>query len=144
MSIKPILLMILDGFGYREAMEYNAIQQAKTPNLDQYFADYPHTYLSGSGDEVGLPHGQMGNSEVGHLNIGCGRCFTQDLTRIDKAIENASFYQNPIFLESFEAIKKTKSALHIFGLLSDGGIHSHINHIAAIIQFAEKEGISPT
>lgn len=141
MTPRPIALIILDGFGYKETRQYNAIKQAHTPNLDHYFRSYTHTFISGSGYDVGLPHGQMGNSEVGHLNIGCGRKVLQDLTRIDDEIATQRFYNNPVLLQALHNAKSSGHAVHILGLLSDGGVHSHINHILAMLTCAQQQGI---
>ncbi|MEI6092053.1 MAG: 2,3-bisphosphoglycerate-independent phosphoglycerate mutase [bacterium] len=135
---KPIMLMILDGWGYNPNKEDNAIYSAKTPNLDRLINDYPNTFIKCSGLDVGLPKGFMGNSEVGHLNIGAGRVVYQDLTRIDKAIEDGEFFNNENILNAFEKAKKNKSKLHLLGLLSDGGVHSHINHVEALISLSNK------
>lgn len=139
---KPFLLLILDGFGHREAPEYNAIAQASTPHYDQLMAQRPHTLISCSGEDVGLPPGQMGNSEVGHMNIGAGRVLYQDLVRIDKAIENNQLGENKAFNTLFNTIIKNDAALHILGLVSDGGVHAHINHIQALIRSAAAQGIN--
>lgn len=141
LSNRPYLLLILDGFGYRASPDSNAIAQAHTPVWDQLWANYPHILISGSGADVGLPQGQMGNSEVGHLNIGAGRMVPQELGRINIAIENGVFFENPVFLKTFETVKKHKSALHILGLLSDGGVHSHESHIHALLKMAVQQGI---
>lgn len=134
--------MILDGFGIKESAYGNAIKQANTPNLDKIFADYPNTVLQASGLAVGLPEGQMGNSEVGHLNIGAGRIVYQELTKITKAIEDGDFFENEVFLEAINHAKENDGALHIFGLLSDGGVHSHIDHMKALIKMAKEKGLS--
>src|SRR5690625_3310990 len=134
-------LIILDGFALREEKHGNAIAHAHKPNFDRYWAEYPHNRLHVSGLDVGLPEGQMGNSEVGHLNIGAGRVVYQSLTRIDNAIETEDFYKNDAFLQSIEEVKKQDSALHICGLLSDGGVHSHINHLFALLQLAKQENV---
>ena len=138
---RPIALLILDGFGHKETDQYNAINQANTPNLDHYFANYAHTFISGSGHDVGLPDGQMGNSEVGHLNIGCGRMVPQDLTRIDDEIANHHFCKNVVLSNALQNAKKSGCAVHILGLLSDGGVHSHINHILAMIDCAHQQDL---
>ena len=138
---KPVLLCILDGFALREAREGNAVKQANKPNFDRYWNEYPHATLEASGEAVGLPDGQMGNSEVGHLNIGAGRIVYQDLTRVTKAIEDSSFFENEAFLQAIEHVKKNQSRLHLFGLLSDGGVHSHINHLFALLDLAAKEKV---
>ncbi|CAG0949700.1 partial 2,3-bisphosphoglycerate-independent phosphoglycerate mutase, partial [Geobacteraceae bacterium] len=126
---RPLMLMILDGWGINPSAENNAVALARTPNLDHLLATYPSAEIQTSGMAVGLPDGQMGNSEVGHLNIGAGRVVYQDLTRITKAIQDGDFFTNPVLLE---CIAKTKSAggrLHLAGLLSDGGVHSHNTHL---------------
>ena len=136
------MLMILDGFGQSGTAEGNAIAAADTPNLDRLFSGYPHTELGASGESVGLPEGQMGNSEVGHLNIGAGRIVYQELTRITKAIREKTFFENPALTEAVRRAKKRDRSLHIFGLLSDGGVHSHIDHLKAVIDLAAFEGLS--
>ncbi len=138
---RPLLLMILDGYGLRENKEGNAIATAKKPNLDKLFSSYPHSILDASGLSVGLPEGQMGNSEVGHLNIGAGRIVYQDLTRITKSIREGDFYRNKTLLQAMENVKKHNSSLHLVGLLSDGGVHSHITHLYALLELAKKQGI---
>lgn len=138
---RPAMLMILDGYGLNEKKEGNAIAAANKPNLDKIFAQYPKTTLKACGLSVGLPEGQMGNSEVGHLNIGAGRIVYQDLTRITKAIEDGSFFQNPALLKAIAHAKKNDSTLHLLGLLSDGGVHSHITHLLALTDLAAREGI---
>ena len=135
------MLMILDGFGAAPAGPGNAISLADTPHLDAIFANYPHTTIAASGLDVGLPDGQMGNSEVGHMNIGAGRIVYQDLTRISKAIEDGSFYDNRAFHEAVDHVKANDAALHLFGLLSDGGVHSHIDHLMALLRLAAREGL---
>ena len=139
---KPTALIILDGFGINEATEGNAIKAAKTPNLDKYFASYPNTLLDASGMAVGLPDGQMGNSEVGHTNIGAGRVVYQELTRITKSISDGDFFENETLLGAVENCKKNGSALHFIGLLSDGGVHSHIEHLFGLIDMAKKNGLT--
>lgn len=134
---KPTILIILDGFALREETEGNAVALANKPNFDRYWKEYPHTTLQASGNAVGLPEGQMGNSEVGHLNIGAGRIVYQDLTRVTKAIEEGSFFQNETFLHAIEHVKKHDSKLHLYGLLSDGGVHSHIHHLFALLKLAQ-------
>lgn len=135
------MLMILDGWGYREAKKDNAIETGKTPNWHRLWNDYPHTILECSGEAVGLPAGTMGNSEVGHLNIGAGRVVYQDFTRINKAIEDGSFFKNGILRECFKKVKESKGALHLMGLCSDIGVHAHINHLFALLDFAKREGV---
>ena len=139
---KPTALIILDGFGINESVEGNAIKAAKTPNLDKYFANYPNTLLDASGMAVGLPDGQMGNSEVGHTNIGAGRVVYQELTRITKSIGDGDFFENETLLGAVKNCKEHDSALHFIGLLSDGGVHSHIEHLFGLIDMAQKNGLS--
>jgi len=138
----PILLMILDGYGLSDTKEGNAILSAKTPNLDRLFSTYPHSILEASGMSVGLPEGQMGNSEVGHLNIGAGRIVYQDLTRITKSIRDGDFSRNVTLIRAIENAKKKDSSLHLMGLLSDGGVHSHNTHLYALLELAKKHGLS--
>lgn len=140
---KPFMLMILDGYGIAPPRAGNAIARAAKPNLDQLFSRYPHTLLAASGLAVGLPEGQMGNSEVGHLNIGAGRVVYQELTRISKAIEDGSFFTNEALCQALEHCRQTGGALHIMGLVSDGGVHSHIDHIKATISLAASQHIAP-
>ncbi|MBS4219422.1 2,3-bisphosphoglycerate-independent phosphoglycerate mutase [Bacillus sp. FJAT-49711] len=137
----PVALIILDGFGCRKETMGNAVAQAKKPNFDRYWNAYPHNQLTACGEAVGLPEGQMGNSEVGHLNIGAGRIVYQSLTRVNIAIRNGEFEKNDTFLHAIEHVKKTGKKLHLFGLLSDGGVHSHINHLFALLKLAADEGI---
>lgn len=136
----PVVLVILDGFGYREETEDNAIAAAHTPNWDALWAQYPHTLISGSGLDVGLPDGQFGNSEVGHMTLGAGRVVYQQLTRIDKDIQEGTFFSNPAYLEALDGAVRAGKAVHIWGLLSSGGVHSHENHIAAMLEMAVKRG----
>lgn len=138
----PLILIILDGWGYNELKEHNAILQAHCPTWDNLWRTCPHTLLSASGLDVGLPAGQMGNSEVGHMTIGAGRVIYQDLTRINQAISDHSFYSNPALLNGLAQVKRKNSALHILGLLSPGGIHSHEQHIAAMLNMAKAQGIT--
>lgn len=138
---KPTMLMILDGFGLNSRTEGNAIAQAGTAKLDEIFATYPHVSLDACGMAVGLPEGQMGNSEVGHLNIGAGRIVYQELTRITKSIEDGDFFENQALLNAMNHVKQNGSALHLLGLLSDGGVHSHISHLLALLDMAKKEGL---
>lgn len=140
--VNPVLLIILDGFGCRRADAFNAITCANKPNFDRYWNSYPHTLIQASEAAVGLPAGQMGNSEVGHLNIGAGRVVYQEYTRIDRAIQNGHFPSNPALNETIAKLKDNGGALHIFGLLSDGGVHSHENHIHAMLDMALREGLS--
>ncbi|HEX6594945.1 MAG TPA: 2,3-bisphosphoglycerate-independent phosphoglycerate mutase [Bacillota bacterium] len=132
-------LIILDGFACRDETKGNAVKQAKKPNFDRYWNTFPHSYLKASGRSVGLPEGQMGNSEVGHLNIGAGRIVYQSLTRVNLSIEEGEFYEKEAFLKSIRRAKARGKALHIFGLLSDGGVHSHINHLFALLKLASEE-----
>jgi 2,3-bisphosphoglycerate-independent phosphoglycerate mutase len=133
--------LILDGWGHREERENNAIAQAQTPNWRQLLATYPHTLVETHGLNVGLPDGQMGNSEVGHMNIGAGRIVYQDLTRIDAAIADGSFFHNAALLSACTMVKKSGGTLHVFGLLSPGGVHSHENHIFAMLDLAVAQGV---
>ncbi len=142
MSKKPTVLMILDGFGLNDTTEGNAVALADTPVLDKLMKDYPFVKGYASGRAVGLPDGQMGNSEVGHLNMGAGRIVYQELTRISKEIEDGDFFKNEALLSAVENCKKNGSALHLFGLVSDGGVHSHNTHIYGLLALAKKEGLS--
>ena len=137
----PVALIILDGFGLRDETVGNAVALAHKPNFDRYYNQYPHTQLKASGLDVGLPVGQMGNSEVGHTNIGAGRTVYQSLTRIDKAILDKEFEQNPVINGLIDYVKENDSKLHIFGLLSDGGVHSHISHIIESVRVAKTKGL---
>ncbi|HEX8961173.1 MAG TPA: 2,3-bisphosphoglycerate-independent phosphoglycerate mutase [Geobacteraceae bacterium] len=137
----PLLLMILDGWGLNPNPAHNAIAQAKTPNMTRLCADYPCTDIGTSGMSVGLPEGQMGNSEVGHLNIGAGRIVYQDLTRISKAIADGDFFTNPVLLDCIARTKAAGGRLHLCGLLSDGGVHSHNTHLYALLELAKREGL---
>lgn len=141
MSKKPTVLMILDGYGLNEKTEGNAVAQAKTPVMDKLMAECPFVKGNASGMAVGLPDGQMGNSEVGHLNMGAGRIVYQELTRITKEIEDGVFFENEAFLKAVENCKKNQSDLHLFGLLSDGGVHSHNTHMYALLELAKRNGI---
>lgn len=140
--MKPVVLMILDGFGYNESDYGNAIRAAKMPNLDKIKESCPKTIIGASGLDVGLPEGQMGNSEVGHTNIGAGRIVYQPLMRITNSVRDGSFFENEALCSAMENCKKNDSALHILGLLSDGGVHSHLEHIFALIDMAKKNGLS--
>ncbi|MBB6694209.1 2,3-bisphosphoglycerate-independent phosphoglycerate mutase [Cohnella xylanilytica] len=139
---KPVALIILDGFGLREETHGNAVAQAKKPNFDRFWSTYPHTQLTAQGEAVGLPEGQMGNSEVGHLNIGAGRIVYQDLTRITKSIREGDFFENETLLGAVRHAKQNGKKLHLYGLLSDGGVHSHIAHCFALLELAKKEGLT--
>ncbi|MDQ0198991.1 2,3-bisphosphoglycerate-independent phosphoglycerate mutase [Neobacillus ginsengisoli] len=141
MSKSPVALIILDGFGCRSEHKGNAVYHAKKPNFDRFWDTYPHSHLTASGEAVGLPEGQMGNSEVGHLNIGAGRIVYQSLTRVNIAIREGEFEKNETFTAAMEHVKKKGTALHLFGLLSDGGVHSHINHMFALLKLAKDEGV---
>lgn len=141
--MKPITaLLILDGFGYRKEKEGNAIKTDGVANIKALWDSCPHTLLQASGMDVGLPAGQMGNSEVGHLNIGAGRIVYQEFTRISKSIDDGEFFQNPAFLGAVENCKKHDSALHLMGLCSDGGVHSHLTHLYALVKLAKDHGLT--
>ncbi len=137
---RPVTLIIMDGWGVSDIADNNAILQANKPNWDQMWTKHPHSLIHGSGDKVGLPKGQMGNSEVGHLNLGAGRVVHQELTRIDQAIEDGSFFENKVLIESIDQAISTDKAVHIMGLLSDGGVHSHESQIKAALTLAIKRG----
>jgi 2,3-bisphosphoglycerate-independent phosphoglycerate mutase len=140
MSKKPVALIILDGFGISDRVEGNAVEAANKPNYDRYYNNYPHTQLGASGLSVGLPEGQMGNSEVGHLNIGAGRIVYQQLTRITKAIEDGEFSKNEALNKAVDNAVENNSSLHLLGLLSDGGVHSHIDHLKGLLRLAKDKG----
>lgn len=137
----PIALIIMDGFGLRNDIVGNAVAQANKPNYDRFMAEYPNTTLTACGEAVGLPEGQMGNSEVGHLNIGAGRIVYQDLTRITKSIRDGEFYDNDTLIGAVRHAKLNDKKLHLYGLVSDGGVHSHIAHLFALLELAKKEGL---
>ena len=141
MSKKPTVLMILDGFGLNDKTEGNAMAQADTPVIDKLMKDYPFVKGYASGLAVGLPDGQMGNSEVGHLNMGAGRIVYQELTRITKEIKDGTFFRNPELLNAVDNVKKNGSKLHLYGLLSDGGVHSHNTHLYGLLELAKREGV---
>lgn len=141
MAKKPVVLMVLDGYGLNEKTEGNAIAMANTPVMDKLMAEYPFVKGNASGLAVGLPDGQMGNSEVGHMNIGAGRIIYQDLTRITKDIEDGTFFENKVLLQAIENCKKNNSDLHLWGLLSDGGVHSHNSHLYGLLEMAKKNGL---
>lgn len=141
MSKAPVALIILDGFGCRDEQKGNAVHHAKKPNFDRYWKQFPHNHLTASGEAVGLPEGQMGNSEVGHMNIGAGRIVYQSLTRVNVAIRDGEFVKNETLLDAIKHVKEQDSALHLFGLLSDGGVHSHINHMFALLRLAAHQGL---
>lgn len=142
MSKKPTVLMILDGYGLNDKVEGNAVRLANTPVMNKLMAEYPFVKGNASGMAVGLPEGQMGNSEVGHLNMGAGRIIYQELTRITKEIKDGDFFKNEALLEAINNCKKNNSDLHLLGLLSDGGVHSHITHVYGLLELAKKEGFS--
>ncbi|MCG7419422.1 2,3-bisphosphoglycerate-independent phosphoglycerate mutase [Macrococcoides goetzii] len=137
----PTALIILDGFACREETFGNAVAQANKPNFDRYYNKYPHEQLMACGLDVGLPEGQMGNSEVGHLNIGAGRIVYQSLTRINKSIQDGDFFTNEVLLDALKHVKEHDSALHLMGLLSDGGVHSHYKHLFALLKLAKEQGV---
>ena len=141
MSKKPTVLMILDGFGLNDKKDANAVYEAKTPVIDNLMANYPFVKGNASGLSVGLPEGQMGNSEVGHMNMGAGRIVYQDLTRITKEIQDGTFFENPALLKAIENVKANNSALHLYGLLSDGGVHSHNTHLYGLLELAKRHGL---
>ena len=141
MSKKPTVLMILDGYGLNEKQEGNAVAEAKTPVMDKLMAEYPFVKGNASGLAVGLPDGQMGNSEVGHLNMGAGRIVYQELTRITKEIEDGGFFENEALVKAVENAKANGSALHLYGLVSDGGVHSHNTHIYGLLELAKRHGL---
>jgi len=138
---RPLLLVVLDGWGLRAEREANAIALAGTPNMDALMREFPSTALKTSGLAVGLPEGQMGNSEVGHTNLGAGRIVYQDLVRINRAVEDGSFFRNPALLEAMQRAKSGSGTLHLLGLLSDGGVHSHVEHLHALLEMARREGV---
>lgn len=141
MSKKPVVLMILDGYGLNERHEANAVYEGRTPVMDGLMKEGPFVKGNASGLSVGLPDGQMGNSEVGHLNMGAGRIVYQELTRITKSIQDGDFFENKAFMAAVENCKKNDSALHLFGLVSDGGVHSHITHIYGLLELAKRNGL---
>ncbi|MEN8176466.1 MAG: 2,3-bisphosphoglycerate-independent phosphoglycerate mutase, partial [Pseudomonadota bacterium] len=140
---RPVLLVILDGFGVNPSKVNNAIAEADTPNLDAYFSRYSHSVIQASGPAVGLPEGQMGNSEVGHLTLGSGCILRQDLVKIDEAIYNGGFQKNPALLAACANARDSGSPLHLMGLFSDGGVHSHNRHLLALIKLCRREGVTP-
>lgn len=142
MPKKPVALIILDGFAFRDETFGNAVAQAKKPNFDRYWSQFPHATLTASGEAVGLPEGQMGNSEVGHLNIGAGRIVYQSLTRLNKSIREGDFFTNQAFLDAVAHVKAHNSKLHIMGLLSDGGVHSHYEHMFALLKLAKQQDVT--
>lgn len=138
---RKTILVIMDGVGVNPSKKNNAFHEANTPNLDEYFSKYPHTTLQASGNAVGLPDGQMGNSEVGHLTIGCGTIIKQDLVRIDDAIDDGSFKKNIVLRNTLFLAKENKRPVHLVGLVSDGGVHSHVSHLRALIKMCKKSGV---
>ncbi|MGO9305388.1 MAG: 2,3-bisphosphoglycerate-independent phosphoglycerate mutase, partial [Candidatus Korobacteraceae bacterium] len=138
---RPLVLIILDGWGYAPPSPANAISLARKPNYDRLLAEYPNTLIHTSGRYVGLPTGQMGNSEVGHLNIGAGRVVYMDITKIDLMIENGEFFTNQVLLNAMTAARTGERRLHLFGLLSDGGVHSQQNHLYALLRMAKQNGV---
>ncbi len=141
MGKAPTALIILDGFALREETKGNAVAQANKPNFDRYWNEFPHTTIRADGEYVGLPEGQMGNSEVGHMNIGAGRIVYQSLTRVNISIREGEFEKNPTFINAMNHVKEKGTNLHIFGLLSDGGVHSHINHLFALLKMARDHDV---
>ena len=142
MRRKPVVLMVLDGYGITDIEEGNAIKMANTPVMDSLMAECPFVKGNASGLAVGLPDGQMGNSEVGHMNIGAGRIVYQELTRITKSIEDGDFFENEALLAAIKNVKENNSDLHLWGLLSDGGVHSHNTHLYGLLKLCKKEGVS--
>ncbi len=140
---KPALLIILDGFGWSNSHQNNAVKEASTPNFDHYFTANPFTTLEASGAAVGLPDGQMGNSEVGHMTIGCGKVLYQDLVKINQSIESGSFYENPTLIDAAREAKRQNRPLHLLGLVSDGGVHSHLDHLKALLTFCSEQRVKP-
>ncbi|HHW75110.1 MAG TPA: 2,3-bisphosphoglycerate-independent phosphoglycerate mutase [Firmicutes bacterium] len=141
--LNPVVLVILDGWGYRQESHGNAILLADTPHMDHLTGNFSHCLLGASGEAVGLPPGQMGNSEVGHLNLGAGRIVLQDFTRISCAIEEGSFFENPVLKEALQKADRSGGNIHLIGLLSDGGVHSHVDHLEAILDLADKQQVGP-
>ena len=139
--MKTDAIIIMDGFGLRDEARGNAIKAAATPNLDALMKKYPHTEIEASGKAVGLPAGQMGNSEVGHLNLGAGRVVYQDISLIDHAIETGEFFANEAFKTAVENVKKHGTAMHLIGLTSDGGVHSHVEHLYALLELCKRENV---
>ena len=137
----PLVLIVLDGWGIRADRDHNAIAMARTPVYDALLARYPHAQLLASGEAVGLPAGQMGNSEVGHMNMGAGRVVYQDLTRIDKSIRDGELFENAVLAAAMDRCAPARHALHFIGLVSDGGVHSHQRHLHALIEMAARRGV---
>ncbi len=142
-AIQRAILIILDGFGVNEQGENNGISEANMPVLDYYFSHYPYTTLQASGAAVGLPDGQMGNSEVGHITMGCGNIIHQDLVLINEAIENGQFYHNPVLVNALQSAKQKGRPIHLLGLVSDGGVHSHIAHLKALLKMCQLNDVRP-
>ena len=140
---RPVMLVILDGFGVNPSKINNAVAQANTPNLDEYFSRYPHMLLQASGTAVGLPDGQMGNSEVGHLTLGCGSVISQDIVQINQAIDDESFYANAALLRAMRKAKEKNRPIHLLGLVSDGGVHSSLKHLLALIRLCKRQQVKP-
>ncbi|HIK44909.1 MAG TPA: 2,3-bisphosphoglycerate-independent phosphoglycerate mutase, partial [Leptolyngbyaceae cyanobacterium M65_K2018_010] len=140
-SVPPMVLIILDGWGYRDTSDGNAVATAKTPVMDSLWTAYPHTLIRASGKDVGLPDGQMGNSEVGHLNIGAGRIVPQELVRISDAVEDGSLQENEALLNVCQTVRYRQSKLHLIGLCSEGGVHSHLNHLFGLLDMAKAQDI---
>src|SRR5438046_132018 len=138
---RPVVLVVLDGWGLNPDSDNNAVALADTPNMNRLWEEYPHTSLDASEHAVGLPYGQMGNSEVGHQNMGAGFVVYQELTRLDKAIEDGSFYENPTLLAACAHVRDRGTALHLFGLLGPGGVHSHWDHLYALLRLARQQGV---
>ncbi|HET7095668.1 MAG TPA: 2,3-bisphosphoglycerate-independent phosphoglycerate mutase, partial [Thermomicrobiales bacterium] len=139
---KPVVLVILDGWGIGRNEPGNAVLQAATPVMDRLWADYPHEALRTSGEDVGLPAGQMGNSEVGHLNLGAGFVVYQWLTRLDRAIADGSFFANPVLRQAMARVRGDGGTLHLIGLVSEGGVHSHVRHLEALLRMAKRENVA--
>lgn len=137
----PVALIIMDGFGIAKSSPTNAVTCAYTPFIDSMMEEHPHTTLSASGEDVGLPAGQMGNSEVGHTNIGAGRIVYQDLSKITLDIKNGCFFENEAFVKVMDSVKEKGTALHLMGLLSPGGVHSHTDHLWAFLEMAARRGL---
>src|SRR3977135_2460021 len=138
---RPFVLIVMDGWGINPRKERNAIALARTPNIDKIAREWPHTAVKTSGAAVGLPEGQMGNSEVGHQNIGAGKRVLQDYTRVSESIRDGSFFSNPALLKAVEHVKKNQSQLHICGLLGNGGVHAHESHLEALLRLAQMHDI---
>ena len=140
---RPVLLIILDGFGVNPSKRYNGVAEANTPRFDEYFARYPHTLLQASGLAAGMPDGQMGNSEVGHMALGCGAVVRQDLVQINDAIADGSFFESEVLIAAMDKAADAKRPVHLMGLVSDGGVHSHVNHLLALIKLARRRRAKP-